>query len=113
MTDLTRTDPKLATSLREMDPASLDLDEAFAPLLAIIKQAQARAYRAVNHEWVGMCWDIGEYISAQVEAERWGKGVVNEFSRWVRRPFHPQQPVPDDDFHQPVFRRADCCVTDA
>lgn len=68
-----------------MDAALLDLDEAFGPLLAIIEQAQARAYRAVNRELVGMYWDVGAYMSAKVKAERWGKGVVNEFSRWVRR----------------------------
>jgi len=76
---------KLSTVLREISPADLDADQAFAPLLHIIEQAQARAYRAVNHELVGMYWDIGAYISAKAASERWGKGVVAEFSRWVQR----------------------------
>jgi predicted nuclease of restriction endonuclease-like (RecB) superfamily len=80
-----RVDAKLSAVPRGMDPALLDLDEAFGPLLAIIEQAQARAYRAINRELIGMYWDIGAYISGKVDAERWGKGVVNEFSRWVRR----------------------------
>ena len=84
VTDLTRPDPKLATPSREIDPATLNLDEAFAPLLAIIEQAQARAYRAVNHEWVGMCWDVGEYISGKARTDGWGKGVVKEFSAWIQ-----------------------------
>jgi hypothetical protein len=54
MSDLARADGKLSETLREMDPALLDLDEAFGPMLAIIEQAQARAYRAVNRELVGM-----------------------------------------------------------
>ncbi|MDR0626463.1 MAG: PDDEXK nuclease domain-containing protein [Bifidobacteriaceae bacterium] len=85
MTDLTRPDARLSsTQLRETDPASLDLDEAFSPLLAIIEQAQARAYRAVNYELVGMYWDVGEYISARVRTDGWGKGVVKEFSAWIQ-----------------------------
>ncbi|MCL2788219.1 MAG: DUF1016 N-terminal domain-containing protein [Micrococcales bacterium] len=78
-------DQKLSTVLREIVPADLDADQVFAPLLAIIEQAQARAYRAVNRELVGMYWDIGAYISVKTATEDWGKGVVAEFSRWVRR----------------------------
>jgi predicted nuclease of restriction endonuclease-like (RecB) superfamily len=85
MADAAKPDQKLSTALREISPADLDADQVFAPLLTIIEQAQARAYRAVNRELVSMYWDIGSYISAKVKAERWGKAVVAEFSRWVRR----------------------------
>jgi predicted nuclease of restriction endonuclease-like (RecB) superfamily len=85
VTVVTRRDGKLSETLRELDPAQLDLDQAFGPLLGIIEQAQARAYRAVNYELVTMYWGIGEYISAKVKTERWGKGVVREFSHWVQR----------------------------
>jgi len=96
MTDLTRADGKLSETLREIDPAQLDLDQEFEPLLEIIEHAQARAYRAVNRELVGMYWDIGAYISAKAQAEQWGRSVVVEFSRWIRhrmpgiRGFSPQ-----------------------
>ena len=79
-----------------MDPAQLDPDTAFAPLLAIVEQAQARAYRAINHELVSMCWDVGAYISDKAKTEGWGKAVVRTFSAWVRlqrpglRGFSPQ-----------------------
>ena len=85
MTDPASTDGKLSETLREIDPTRLNLDREFGPLLEIIERAQARVYRAVNRELVGMYWDIGAYVSAKVQAERWGKGVVAEFSTWVRR----------------------------
>ena len=85
MAGLTRQDTKLSTLLREIDPTTLDLDTAFGPLLAIIEQAQAKAYRAVNRELVGMYWEIGEYISGKTDSDGWGQGVVKEFSAWIQR----------------------------
>ncbi|MDR1189303.1 MAG: PDDEXK nuclease domain-containing protein [Bifidobacteriaceae bacterium] len=79
-----------------MDPTGLDYDLEFAPLIAIIETAQARAYRAVNRELISMYWQVGEYISAKATTEAWGQGVVQAFSRYVqeRRPslrgFSPQ-----------------------
>jgi predicted nuclease of restriction endonuclease-like (RecB) superfamily len=84
MTDPAKMDEKLSETLREIDPTRLNPDREFGPLLEIIESAQARAYRAVNRELVGMYWDIGAYISAKAHAEGWGTGVVAEFSRWVR-----------------------------
>ena len=67
---------KLSALPRDIEADQLDPDQAFAPLLHIIEQAQARAYRAVNRELLGMYWDIGVYISAKVADERWGQSVV-------------------------------------
>ena len=85
MSDLINVETRFSDTLREINPALLNHDVEFAPLLKIIEQAQARAYRAANRELVGMYWEIGAYISTKVKGERWGKGVVTEFSRWVRR----------------------------
>lgn len=46
MSGLTRHDAILSETLREVDPARLDPDRAFGPLLAIIQQAKTRACRA-------------------------------------------------------------------
>ena len=85
MGKLTRKDTKLSAVPREIDPARMDLDTAFGPLLSIIEQAQARAYRAVNRELIGMYWEIGAYISGKADSEGWGQSVVKEFSAWIRR----------------------------
>ncbi|MCL2490061.1 MAG: DUF1016 N-terminal domain-containing protein [Propionibacteriaceae bacterium] len=83
MGDTVSPNKNLSPVVREVDPARLDPDREFAPLLDIIEQARSRAFRAVNRELVGMYWDVGAYISAKVKAERWGRGVVTEFSHWV------------------------------
>jgi hypothetical protein len=69
--------------VREIDRAGLDLYAAFAPLLDIIERAQTRAYRAVNHELVGMYWDIGEHLSDKAKSEGWGRGVVKDLERQI------------------------------
>ncbi|MCL2483047.1 MAG: PDDEXK nuclease domain-containing protein [Propionibacteriaceae bacterium] len=83
MGDTVSPNKNLSPVVRELDPARLDPEREFAPLLDIIEQARSRAFRAVNRELVGMYWDVGAYISAKVKAERWGRGVVTEFSHWV------------------------------
>ncbi len=75
---------KLSAAPRETGLAQSDHDAAFEPLLTLIEQALTRAYRAVNREMVGMYWDVGAYISLRVKTEGWGKGVVAEFSDWLR-----------------------------
>jgi len=82
---LTSTDGKLSAALREIDPSNLDLDQAFAPLVTIIEQAQARTYRAVNQELITMYWQVGEYMSGKATSEGWGKSVVQAFSRYLKQ----------------------------
>lgn len=52
----------------------------FAELLAMIEQARARAARAINLELVGLCWNVGAYVSERTRAEGWGNAVIARFS---------------------------------
>jgi len=70
---------------REISPAILDADQAFAPLLVIIEQARAKAAQAVNHELIGMYWSVGEHVSRRIADGSWGQGVVEELSAYIQR----------------------------
>ena len=60
-------------------------ENAFEPALDIIEHAKNRAIRAANAEMIQMYWDIGKYVSDSVEDGGWGKGVVEDFSDFLRR----------------------------
>jgi len=85
VTDQPSRETHLSRRPRELDPAQLDPDTAFAPLLAIIEQSQARAHRAVNYELVSMYWDVGAYVSDKAKTEGWGQAIVKTFSAWIKR----------------------------
>ena len=48
-------------------------ENEFNEVLAIIQQAQERAFRAVNHELISMYYEIGKYVSKKVKTNAWGK----------------------------------------
>ncbi|MBC7418378.1 MAG: hypothetical protein H7325_09505 [Pedobacter sp.] len=42
------------------------------------------AYQAVNKELVALYWHIGEYVSWQVQANVWGKSVVQQLADFIQ-----------------------------
>jgi predicted nuclease of restriction endonuclease-like (RecB) superfamily len=55
----------------------------FEEVTALIEAARRRAFAAVNHELVGLYWQIGEYISRKVESAAWGAGVVDQLAEHI------------------------------
>ena len=41
----------------------------FAPVLTLIRQAQSRALRSVNHELIELYWSIGQYLNQKTESD--------------------------------------------
>jgi predicted nuclease of restriction endonuclease-like (RecB) superfamily len=64
--------------------SSLNVIADYAALLAEVKirirTAQYVALKAVNHELIGLYWDIGRMIVARQQSEGWGKAVVERLA---------------------------------
>jgi predicted nuclease of restriction endonuclease-like (RecB) superfamily len=80
--------PSLAPDL----PAGLSpLPEGYADWLADLKSrihnAQQRATLAVNHEMVGLYWQIGDDILARQRAQGWGAKVIDRLAHDLRMAF--------------------------
>ena len=60
------------------------LDNHFADIIQLIKQARANALRAVNTELINLYWSIGEYISKKIEQSEWGESVVTELASFIQ-----------------------------
>lgn len=57
----------------------------FQNVVLMIKQAQIRAYSAINHELIDLYFSLGKYISVKVEQSNWGKGVVKELADYIAK----------------------------
>lgn len=63
----------------------IELQQDFSHISQMITQAKERAYHAVNKELVTLYWNIGEYVSKQVQAKAWGKSVVQQLANFIQR----------------------------
>lgn len=65
--------------------------EQYSELIGDIKQrirsAQYKAARAVNHELIGLYWDIGKIITTRQQGETWGKSIVQNIAKDLRKEF--------------------------
>lgn len=60
------------------------MDNRFADIIQLIKQARVNALRAVNTELINLYWSIGEFISKKIEQSEWGDSVVKELARFIQ-----------------------------
>jgi len=52
-----------------------------------IKQAQYKAYRAVNKELINLYWDIGKSIVEKQEKLGWGKKIIQQLAEDLQKEF--------------------------
>jgi predicted nuclease of restriction endonuclease-like (RecB) superfamily len=67
--------------------APSDYAEFLAQLKAQIRKRQVQALRAVNHELLGLYWDLGQSIHQKQQALGWGKAVVQTVARDLQAEF--------------------------
>lgn len=57
---------------------------SFIDILEIIQHGKSRAYQSINFILLETYWQIGAYLSNQVQKQNWGKSVVEELSQWLK-----------------------------
>jgi predicted nuclease of restriction endonuclease-like (RecB) superfamily len=60
------------------------MENRFADIIQLIKQARTNALIAVNTELINLYWNIGEYISKKIEQSEWGESVVTELAKFIQ-----------------------------
>jgi predicted nuclease of restriction endonuclease-like (RecB) superfamily len=60
-------------------------EQQFTEVIQLINKARASAYQAVNKELINLYWNIGKYISEQVNSQAWGKSVVSELAKYIEK----------------------------
>ena len=59
----------------------------FNNIIEIIERAKTRAIKAVNAEMIEMYWQIGKFVSEKAASDGWGKGVVRDFSCFLKQTY--------------------------
>ncbi len=65
-----------------MEKLSESID--FENIVRLIEEARNRAFAKVNAELVKLYFDVGEIVSAKVEAGNWGEKTVDELAGFIR-----------------------------
>jgi predicted nuclease of restriction endonuclease-like (RecB) superfamily len=63
----------------------MDLIKEFSQVVHLIQKARVHAVKTANKQLIDLYWEIGEYISHRVQAEKWGKSVVQELAAHISR----------------------------
>jgi predicted nuclease of restriction endonuclease-like (RecB) superfamily len=63
----------------------LDRQKQFSDIILMIKQSRDNAIRVVNTELINLYWNVGQYISKQIESATWGDAVVKELANYLER----------------------------
>lgn len=56
----------------------------FNEVMEMIKVAKQKVFAAINTTLIDLYWQIGCYISRQIEKSGWGKSVVEELANYIR-----------------------------
>ena len=65
----------------------INYNNDFEIIISVIEHAKSQAIKAVNAEMIEMYWQIGKYISEKATSDGWGKGVVQDFSNFLKQTY--------------------------
>ena len=66
-------------------PKQAELEKQFEFVNSLIERHRSTAIILVNAEAIQMYWDIGQYISLQLQSARWGTDVVGKLADYLKR----------------------------
>lgn len=53
--------------------------------MQFIKESRFKAIKMINAELIELYWNIGEYISKEVESSEWGQSVVKDLANYIQK----------------------------
>lgn len=62
-----------------------DLSNDFIKVVNLIQEARENAIRKVNEELILLYWNVGKYISEQLESQKWGSSYVDELASFISK----------------------------
>ena len=72
--------------MNRRNPAYFD---DFNRIVAMIRDARARAYAKVNEELINLYFNVGKFVSEKVANAEWGSGVVDQLALFIKEN-HPE-----------------------
>ena len=71
-------------SNNEIANANNNIPHQFDEVMEMIKATKQKVFAAVNTSLIDLYWQVGSYISHQIDEAGWGKSVVEELANYIR-----------------------------
>lgn len=56
----------------------------FSKIIEMIEARRNNAYRKVNEELIALYWEVGSFVSEQIESNKWGNKVVDNLAMFIK-----------------------------
>lgn len=60
-----------------------DISKDFINVINLINKSRENALRKVNEELILLYWNVGKYISEQMENQTWGSSYIDELAKFI------------------------------
>jgi predicted nuclease of restriction endonuclease-like (RecB) superfamily len=60
-----------------------DISNDFINVINLIHRSRENALRKVNEELILLYWNVGKYISEQMEKQKWGSSYIDELAKFI------------------------------
>lgn len=64
-----------------------DISKDFINVINLINKSRENALRKVNEELILLYWNVGKYISEQMENQTWGSSYIDELAKFISMNF--------------------------
>jgi hypothetical protein len=65
------------------------METQFQQVIQLIQTSRTKAISAVNTELIHLYWNVGAYISQQLQQANWGENTVGELAAFIKK-HHPE-----------------------
>ena len=62
-----------------------DISNDFINVVNLIHRSRESALRKVNEELILLYWNVGKYISEQMENQKWGSSYIDEMAKFISK----------------------------
>ena len=59
----------------------------FSKIIEMIDARRNNAYKKVNEELIALYWDVGSFVSEQIESNKWGNKVVDNLAMFIKNKY--------------------------
>lgn len=76
---------RIKNEIKTINNLTIDRVQQFSEVLNIIKNVKNNVMHLANKALIDLYWQIGEYISRQIESAAWGNGVVVQLALYIEK----------------------------
>ena len=64
-----------------------EYNNEFSKIIEMIETRKNNAYRKVNEELISLYWDVGSFVSKQIQNNKWGSKTVDNLASFIKEKY--------------------------